>query len=417
METARRNKVYYGEYSIEYWITLLLKGNIKLPRYQRSFVWKPENVAALVETISANRFVPPITIGSFKDGLTQANYIVDGQQRLTSILLAVLGWFPDVRKWEAAEQLAVDRDDGSEDGEGDADEVVAVKWTYRELLKDGAKTTLDEVREQCEKSGRYIPIGRLELGKYGKSRCIGFSYLVPEDDGANTDYYANVFMDINGNGIRLSDQESRRSLYFLRSGLDDFFEPKFLFRYGITRTVTKNSDARMKVTEQLDFIRYLSIMNEYMVKARQGQGNVNIQKVAVGYRSHPEDYHKSFILTVAGREDGSGRFCSSLGDAHGGSRVAAIEALKAALNEMNVPRVYDSLADMDIAFFGMVYWVCYCGKKLDATKREEFGRRLEDAFKRFRDEPSYLKSTSQLWKVRQRIEQSVSLYREYAING
>ena len=141
MNTGKLNKVYYGEYSIEYWISLLLNRNIDLPEYQRSFVWEADDVKALVETIAANRFVPPITIGSFKCKSKHSNYIVDGQQRLTSILLAVLGVFPDKKKWEEAGRIAAERDEGegryADDG---YDETGAIQWTYRELLSEGANT-------------------------------------------------------------------------------------------------------------------------------------------------------------------------------------------------------------------------------------------------------------------------------------
>ncbi len=38
------NRVYYGEYSLSHWIKLILKGNIKLPKYQRGFVWDESDV-------------------------------------------------------------------------------------------------------------------------------------------------------------------------------------------------------------------------------------------------------------------------------------------------------------------------------------------------------------------------------------
>lgn len=34
-----KNRIYYGEYSLKYWIEMLLKKKITLPEYQRSFVW------------------------------------------------------------------------------------------------------------------------------------------------------------------------------------------------------------------------------------------------------------------------------------------------------------------------------------------------------------------------------------------
>ena len=36
------NRTYYGEYSLAYWIQMILKRNIVLPEYQRTFVWNAE---------------------------------------------------------------------------------------------------------------------------------------------------------------------------------------------------------------------------------------------------------------------------------------------------------------------------------------------------------------------------------------
>jgi hypothetical protein len=94
------NKVYYGEYSLEYWIELIMKGNIVLPEYQRSFAWSDDKRKALIETIKNNEFIPPIIIGSFKIDEIRQNILIDGQQRLTSILLSYLGYFPDKEKYK-----------------------------------------------------------------------------------------------------------------------------------------------------------------------------------------------------------------------------------------------------------------------------------------------------------------------------
>ena len=94
------NKVYYGEYSLEYWIELIMKGNIVLPEYQRSFAWSDDKRKALIESLKNNEFIPPIIIGSFKIDEIRQNILIDGQQRLTSILLSYLGYFPDKEKYK-----------------------------------------------------------------------------------------------------------------------------------------------------------------------------------------------------------------------------------------------------------------------------------------------------------------------------
>lgn len=39
------NKVYYGEYTLEHWIKLMLTRNIELPNYQRHFVWRERTLS------------------------------------------------------------------------------------------------------------------------------------------------------------------------------------------------------------------------------------------------------------------------------------------------------------------------------------------------------------------------------------
>ena len=96
-----KNKVYYGEYTLRHWIELILKKNIILPPYQRNFVWKETKVRKLISTLQNEEFVPPITIGLFKTNAGTQNLILDGQQRLTSILLSYLNIMPDADKFKA----------------------------------------------------------------------------------------------------------------------------------------------------------------------------------------------------------------------------------------------------------------------------------------------------------------------------
>lgn len=91
------NKVYYGEYTLKHWINMMLTGNIVLPDYQRHFVWRKKDVKRLLQSLSEGQFVQPVTIALYNDGTTKQNLILDGQQRLTSLLLAYLGYFPNKR--------------------------------------------------------------------------------------------------------------------------------------------------------------------------------------------------------------------------------------------------------------------------------------------------------------------------------
>ena len=109
------NRVYYGEYSLRHWINLILKNNIVLPEYQRYFVWNEKKLETLIETIKNKQFVPPITIGAFKINGINENLILDGQQRITSILLAYLGLFPDKEKYKKSIETFLNDNDDLED--------------------------------------------------------------------------------------------------------------------------------------------------------------------------------------------------------------------------------------------------------------------------------------------------------------
>lgn len=79
-------KIFYGEYTLRHWLDLMLKRNIVLPEYQRHFVWSKESVERFLIQLKEGLFVPPVIIGSFKKNASNDNIILDGQQRLTSIM-------------------------------------------------------------------------------------------------------------------------------------------------------------------------------------------------------------------------------------------------------------------------------------------------------------------------------------------
>lgn len=97
------NRTYYGVYSLEGSMELVVKGNIVLPEYQRHFVWNPKDLKRLIKSLRDGQFVQPVTIGLYKKAnKSNINLLLDGQQRLSSILLAHLGYFPKKDAFEDA---------------------------------------------------------------------------------------------------------------------------------------------------------------------------------------------------------------------------------------------------------------------------------------------------------------------------
>ena len=62
-----KNRVHYGECTLDYWLEQLISGGIVLPKYQRSFVWSKEQIINLIKSVDRDEFVPPITIGKLND--------------------------------------------------------------------------------------------------------------------------------------------------------------------------------------------------------------------------------------------------------------------------------------------------------------------------------------------------------------
>ncbi|UKI56529.1 MAG: hypothetical protein L6V90_05135 [Treponema succinifaciens] len=84
---------------------------------------------------------------------------------------------------------------------------------------------------------------------------MGFCYLIPQEN--QQQYFSSVFRDINAEGKKLTALETRKSLYFLADGFNDFFDPACI--HGIT---IKKDDG----VERIDFVRYLALLFQYNKK-------------------------------------------------------------------------------------------------------------------------------------------------------
>ena len=62
-----KNRIHYGEFTLDYWVEQIISGDIELPDYQRSFVWQKEQIKRFIRAIKNDDFIPPITIGRLND--------------------------------------------------------------------------------------------------------------------------------------------------------------------------------------------------------------------------------------------------------------------------------------------------------------------------------------------------------------
>jgi hypothetical protein len=387
------NRVYYGEYSLKHWIDLILKENIILPDYQRYFVWSEKKVETLISTFKSKQFVPPVTIGAFKNGNSNQNLILDGQQRLTSILLAYLGLFPDEATYKKAVDKFANENDDEEEIEEQLDNVL--DWKFERLTEKG-KSKQEILTKIAD--GNYKKIDFQIDDKFLETTFLGFSYLVPviTDEKVQQKYYSSVFRNINIQGEVLLPQESRASLYFLDKDLVQFFVPDF------TKTFVVKG---LSVATKIDFVRCLSLLSQYN---KDNAAN----KVARSYKPQMEKFYEEYIYSVVADTEGKyGKFSSIFPNSQYADRLSNLHQ---ALNSLEIKKEFQSIIDFDMYFFGLTYTIVFENKTINIASKEAIKQEIEAKIGVFKGDYSHTKAPSNLGHLRLRISSSIEIYKKYA---
>lgn len=417
---------YYGEYSLKHWIRMILCGEITLPVYQRFFVWKPEKVLRLVDSINKGLFVPPVILSSFSGDNQdkKANYILDGQQRLSAILIACLGFFPN--KFSEFETELLNDDNASVDGTSDSDEedkIHFLQWNLKELQKLYCETGacgIEELRQEIEKTGKYIKINADFIKKnkdkisqetfdeylainidddFLSNHYLGFSYIKPvvADSVAEKNMFSSIFRNINISSVPLLPEESRAALYWLKPEVVPFLDPKIFENIKVNK-------------KKIDFVRSLAYISEvYTIFQKKGYDIDFIKKVAIGYgRSRRfEDYFEKYVycITENKNSDTFGLFRSIFPDYQ-----KSIDKLYSEFNKLDLPKEFSGLVELDFYLFGLLYWVLFENKAIDKSQKTDLKQRLEKEITKHKKE---FKSATQLGAIRERIKISISTYKRF----
>lgn len=391
---SMNNKVYYGEYTLLHWIELILRKNVVLPSYQRHFVWEASQVYKFISSIKKGNFVPPVTIGSFKG----ENIILDGQQRLSSILLSYIGYFPKKDAFRETDLPGyVDSDDDVDTGEEDE----VIKWTFRVITDNSKNKSIADI------------LVNIDLTKYDKieekyciddklinSTYLGFSYIVPEGatEVEQQKFYSTVFRDINQQGVALFGPESRRALYYLDSELEPFFNPKVCDEMKLLQS--------SKVVKY-DFVRALAFLSQYY----KNNGESGIAKKCRRHEQF-EAYYENYINDVVLDVDSDifGKFSIIMGKTNIESRTSL---LKSAFDAMSLKTVFPTIIEADTHLFGLIYHVYLVGKTLKTDDLESLKRELADRVTDLKAEDGHTHSPNKVTFIRRRIKVSIDVYSRF----
>ena len=383
------NKVYYGEYTLRHWINLILKKNIILPDYQRYFVWDQKKAKELIKAFKEKQFIPPVTIGNFKSEKESINLILDGQQRLTSILLAYIGYFPN-KMINQKELKFMDENDNLIEDEGINN---ILEWNFNELLKNGS--TKEEIKENLSYEN-YIKFD-FNVGKdFFDSNFLGFSYLVPllANDKEQQKFYSKVFRSINIQGESLLALESRAALYYLDKDLEDYFIPKFIEKIYVNDS-------------KVDFVRYLALLSQYKKEK-------TADELGKRFAGKMEKYYEEYIYFTVGEEDSNIfiKYSEVFKDKKEYEKMYI--NLKESLKKLELLKKYGSIIDVDITLFGLIYFIVFEKKEIDYSKKESIIKEINKEIEKIRREDTkHVKNPAAFKYLRYRVRRSIEIYERY----
>ena len=417
-------RVYYGEYTLRHWIDLMLTRGLDLPEYQRSFVWDEEDVKRLLASIGSGQFILPVTIAHYKDEDGERNLILDGQQRLTSILLAYLGFMPNKEKFKSQEKDLANGDD-SEEEEKDS----SMEWTYKKLLKDNQnENTVLSIQGRLRDNDNYKALILTIDGdkeEFYDRTFLGFSFIIPakQEADATQRYFSTLFRNMNYWGKKLSSLESRRSLYFLNKEYKDYFDGKTVDGEDVLCNIKIIENMQPR---KIDFVRYLSILSQLMVVK-----NNDINRVMVGYSAYRsrESYYADYVSLIMDLEQESRRDkfsgfnmerCSPNQEWKDRFVIVKdfLERNKAKLGLDEKYGAFKSWIDADYWLFGLLDTVLFKGKTL--VKEDELTTILVEEIDTKRQQKEkekateYQKNPNRIGNLRERIKRSLDIYSGYA---
>lgn len=396
-----QKKTFYGEYTLLHWIELILTKNIVLPKYQRCFVWKKEQVENFLRKLKEGIFVPPVIIGALDYEATSQNIILDGQQRLTSILLGYLGIYPKDNAFKRSDELLYTSD--SNDGDDNDDDEIMIEWTFTLLTNDCRNKSKADILGNINNTKYELLDNSARLGDdFINEFYLGFSYIVPQavSEQVQQKFYSTVFHDINQQGVALRGQESRRSLYYLNAELVKFFEPD-----QIINILKLNQGGRVF---RYDYVRALSFLTQFY-------NDGNEDSIAKNCKSQErfELYFEQYINTVVTDADSSifGKFSTMIGVDNIISRTTK---LKDSIETMGFNNTFaNGIIEADTKLFGLIYQIVFNDKSIDATRIGELRNELEALFIEFKSDNNH--RSSGLTYIRKRIRKSIDIYAKYVI--
>ena len=245
------------DYDVEGAVKRLKRGDIKVPTFQRNYVWNIAEASRLIESLLLGLPVPGIFLASEPE--TKQLLVIDGQQRLKSLLFFYEGQFAPLETKETVKKFKLTKVQKHLEGK-----------TYEDLTEDERRTLDNSVihatvvkqdSPEDDDTGMYHIFERLNTG--GRK-------LLPQEIRAAAYHgpLTQLLATLNGNedwrkifGLkspRLKDQEMILRFLAFRLGWESYSAPMTEFLSKFAKQYRYLSDA--------DQIRFSALFNEAVSK-------------------------------------------------------------------------------------------------------------------------------------------------------
>lgn len=193
-------------------------------------------------------------------------------------------------------------------------------------------------------------------------------------------------------------QESRAALYYLDKDLDKYFVPKFIEQILVNDT-------------KVDFVRYLALLSQY-------KKDKITDSLVKGFVRKMEKYYEEYIYFTVGEEasDIFIKYSEIFKDKEEYKNIFKI--IENTLSELGLMKKYNSIIDVDIALFGLIYFIVFERKEIDYSKKDIIITEIEKEVRNIKGPKKdilnlHVKNPGAFKYLRARVKSSIEIYKRY----
>ena len=192
-----------NDFNIKTIFDFITSGIVKIPSFQRNFVWDIKKASKLIESLVMGLPVPQVF---FYEKAKNDFLVIDGQQRLMTIYYFLKKRFPKMEKRAELRRIF--------DEEGCVPDRILSDDSYFHNFNMKLSERIVERKNRLE-GLNYDTLGESDRVTLGlrTMRCIVIKQFEPKGEERDSSMY-EIFYRLNTGGVNLTPQEIRASIYY-----------------------------------------------------------------------------------------------------------------------------------------------------------------------------------------------------------